>query len=114
MVQFLLMYMFQSEQVFSNTDVSNYTVKAADEMFNVERKNFFWTKFQFEIIEKAKNRVLLTSDFGTGKTILLVAMIKKLISQYNGKTIKEASNQGQMKIFFILFTAPGTKFSILD
>jgi hypothetical protein len=72
------MYMFQSDQVFSKTDVANYTEQAAERMYANENKIFFWTNYQKTLIDKNPKRVLFTSEFGTGKTALLKAKAKQL------------------------------------
>ena len=66
-VQFLLMYMFQYDQPFTKTDLANLTVEAAKKTFH----KGFWTRHQKDLIEKDSKRVLFTSNFGTGKTLLL-------------------------------------------
>jgi hypothetical protein len=71
------MYMFQREQVFTKTDLANYTTEAAEKMF-VQKETFFWTKHQKLLIDSSPKRVLFTSEFGTGKTTLLKAKIKQL------------------------------------
>jgi len=71
--------------------VVKYTVQASDRMF--EKKGFFWTKHQLVLKENPK-RVLFTSEFGTGKTLLLKTKAKELAAKIE-----------QEKIFFILFTA---------
>jgi hypothetical protein len=77
-VQFLLMYMFQREQIFSKTDVAKYTTQAAEKMFDLDLKTFFWTKHQKALIFSNPKRVIFTSAFGTGKTTLLKEKAKKL------------------------------------
>jgi hypothetical protein len=107
-VQFLLMYMFQREQVFSRADVANYTVQAVDKLFDFEIKTFFWTKHQKTLLDSNPKRVLFTSEFGTGKTILLKAKTKQLgwerhLQHLKNKSKKIESSSG--KIFFLVFLA---------
>jgi hypothetical protein len=100
------MYMFQCDQVFSKTDVSNYTVNTAKKMFDFEKKTFFWTKHQKPLLDSNPKRVLFTSEFGTGKTTLLKAKATQLGKErrnlhLKNKTKQNASSAG--KIFFIVF-----------
>ena len=116
-IQFLLMYMFQHEQLFTHTDVCNYTVQASETMLNMESQTFFWTRSQRSLIENNEKRVLLTSDFGTGKTILLKAMAKKILPKIKEKeepmlTKFSSFSKRKEKIFFILFTAPNSLLTI--
>jgi hypothetical protein len=118
-VQFLLMYIFQREQVFSKTDVANYTTEASDKMFYVDKNTFFWTKHQKTLIDLNPKRVLFTSEFGTGKTTLLKAKAKQLSRERYFKDLKKKSTQNESslgkvnsqqieaslgKIFIVLFT----------
>jgi hypothetical protein len=92
-IQFLLMYMFQYEQPFTKTDLTNLTVEAADNVIknhpllkikqtNIKKEeNCFWTRHQREILEKDLKKVLLTSNFGTGKTLLLKTKVEQLARQ---------------------------------
>ncbi len=106
-IQFLLMYMFQREQVFSKTDVANYATHASDKMFALENQTFFWTKHQQTLIDINPKRVIFTSEFGTGKTTLLKAKAKQLGRERYFQDLKNKSKKIETssgKIFFILFT----------
>jgi SpoVK/Ycf46/Vps4 family AAA+-type ATPase len=101
------MYMFQREQLFTKTDVANYTIQAAEKMFEFENKTFFWTKHQKALIDTSPKRVLFTSEFGTGKTTLLKAKAKQLgkeryLQQLKIKYKKMESSPG--KIYLVIFT----------
>ncbi len=84
------MYMFQYEQPFTKTDLTNLTVEAADNvirnhpLLKIKKKNIkkeencFWTQHQKQLIEKDPKRVLFTSNFGTGKTLLLKTKAEQL------------------------------------
>ncbi len=116
-IQFLLMYLLQNEQVFTNTDICKYTVQASEKMFNFEDKMFFWTRDQQCLMKNNEKRVLLTSDFGTGKTILLKAMAKNLLPRHKEETQSIFAKffswyKNKEKIFFILFTAPDSLLTI--
>jgi hypothetical protein len=101
------MYMFQREQIFSMTDVANYTEQTADTMNVVKNQLFFWTNHQKNIVDSNQKRVLFTSEFGTGKTTLLKAKATQLGKERRNlhlkiKTKQNASYAG--KIFFVVFT----------
>ena len=100
--------MFQREQLFTKTDLVNYTTEAAEKMFEFENKTFFWTKHQKTLLDSNPKRVLFTSEFGTGKTILLKAKAKQLgwerhLQHLKNKFKKIESSSG--KIFFLVFLA---------
>ena len=90
MIQFVLMYMFQHDQVFTRTDVAKQSVEACDKIFHKEilfdtteenktiREKFFWTKQQQGLLEKDKKRVIFTSNYGTGKTLVMKAKALQL------------------------------------
>jgi hypothetical protein len=101
------MYMFQCEQIFSMTDVANYTEQTADKMNVVKNQLFFWTNHQKNIVDSNQKRVLFTSEFGTGKTTLLKAKATQLgrkrhLQQMKNKSKQIESSSG--KIFFVVFT----------
>ena len=58
------------------------------------KESFFWTRAQYNLLKDVtKSRVLLSSDFGTGKTLLLVSKAKQLLNKKgDGK-----------KVFFVIF-----------
>jgi hypothetical protein len=106
-VQFLLMYMFQREQIFSMTDVAKYTVQTADNMNVVKNQLFFWTNHQKTIIDSDEKRVLFTSEFGTGKTTLLKAKATQLGKERRNHHLKNKTNQNDSsarQVFFVVFT----------
>jgi hypothetical protein len=85
--------MFQHDQVFTKTDLAKQSVSASENFFQKEilfdgskdsiqkRKKFFWTKHQRELIEKDPKRVLFTSNYGTGKTLVMKAKAMQLCKQ---------------------------------
>ena len=102
-----MMYMFQREQLFTKTDLANYTSETAEKMFEFDNKTFFWTKHQKALIDSSPKRVLFTSEFGTGKTTLLKAKAKKLCKERYFLDLKNKSKNIETssgKIFFVLFT----------
>ena len=101
-----MMYMFQREQLFTKTDLANYTTEAAEKMFEFDNKTFFWTKHQKALIDTSPKRVLFTSEFGTGKTTLLKAKAKQLGRERHLQHLKDKSKKTESssgKIFFIVF-----------
>jgi len=101
-----MMYMFQREQLFTKTDLANYTTEAAEKMFEFNNKTFFWTKYQKALIDSSPKRVLFTSEFGTGKTTILKAKAKQLAKERHIQHLKDKSKETKCssgKIFFIVF-----------
>jgi hypothetical protein len=84
------MYMFQHDQVFTRAAVAKHSIEACDRIFHKEilfdtieenrtiREKFFWTKHQKGLLEKDPKRVLFTSNYGTGKTLLIRAKAMQL------------------------------------
>jgi hypothetical protein len=98
--------MFQREQIFSMTDVANYTVKTADSMNVVKNQLFFWTNHQKNIIDLNQKRILFTSAFGTGKTTLLKAKATQLGKERRNHYLKNKTKQTESskgKVFFVVF-----------
>ncbi len=103
-----MMYMFQREQLFTKTDLANYTTEAAEKMFVFDNKTFFWTKHQKALIDLSPKRVLFTSEFGTGKTTLLKAKAKQLGRERHLQHLKDKSkiiDPSSGKIFFVVFVS---------
>jgi hypothetical protein len=94
--------MFQREQVFTITDVANYTTQAAEKMFEFENKTFFWTKHQKALIDSSPRRVIFTSEFGTGKTTLLKAKAKQLGRETHLQKLKKL-DPANGKVYFVVF-----------
>jgi hypothetical protein len=100
------MYMFQREQIFSVTGVSNYTKQTVDTMNVVKNQLFFWTNHQKTIIDSNQKNVLFTSAFGTGKTTLLKAKATQLGKERCLQHLKNKSRiieSSAGKIFFVVF-----------
>ena len=82
--------MFQHDQVFTRAAVAKHSIEACDRIFHKEilfdtieenktiREKFFWTKHQKGLLEKDPKRVLFTSNYGTGKTLLIRAKAMQL------------------------------------
>ena len=64
------------------------------------KESFFWTRAQFNLLKDVtKWRVLLSSDFGTGKTLLLVSKAKGLLCK------KDKKWDGKKEVFVVCFGA---------
>jgi SpoVK/Ycf46/Vps4 family AAA+-type ATPase len=82
--------MFQHDQVFTRTAVAKQSLEACDKIFQKQilfdtiekyknlRETFFWTKQQKRLLEKDSKRVLFTSNYGTGKTLVMRAKAMQL------------------------------------
>jgi hypothetical protein len=98
--------MFQREQVFSSTDVANYTVQTAEKLNVYNNDLFFWTYHQKNVVKTNTKRFILASEFGTGKTTLLKAKAKQLGRERHLKHLKPRKiYSASGKIFFVVFVA---------
>jgi hypothetical protein len=82
--------MFQHDQVFTKSAVAKQSVETCGNIFyekdlfnsseenKKRREKFFWTKDQRELIEGDPKRVLFTSNYGTGKTLVMRAKAMRL------------------------------------
>ena len=82
--------MFQHDQVLTRNAVAKQSVQAGGNIFyekdlfnpskdhRQEREKFFWTKDQRKLIEGDPKRVLFTSNYGTGKTLVMRAKAMRL------------------------------------
>ncbi len=111
-LKFLLFEMFKQESCATNQQLIEETRKTTDAM-STTKNIFFWSKEQLNIIKATKDakRVALTSEFGTGKTILLKEKAKELIQtetrnicEFKGNEA-EKSQQEKNKIIFVIFEA---------
>jgi hypothetical protein len=116
--------MFQHDQVFTRMAVTKQSVGASENIFQKEilfdgskdslqkRKKFFWTKHQRELIEKDHKRVLFTSNYGTGKTLVMKAKAMQLCKkrQLFFASKKEADQENQIGLInFFKQMIPGSK-----
>jgi hypothetical protein len=110
------MFLYQHDQDFTPTDLTKYSVQASDRIY--EEGGFFWTKHQWDLIQRDERRVLFVSEFGTGKTLLMKSKAKVLADKIDrlikeetkNKETDECLEQGNkinkaLKCFFIVFTA---------
>jgi SpoVK/Ycf46/Vps4 family AAA+-type ATPase len=82
--------MFQHDHVFTRAAVAKQFVEACGKVYHTDimfdtieenkktREKFFWTKQQHELLEKDQKRVLFTSNYGTGKTLVMRAKAMQL------------------------------------
>jgi hypothetical protein len=111
--------MFQHNQVFTRTAVAKQSVETCGKIFyekdlfnpskeNIQkRETFFWTKDQRELIEGDPKRVLFTSNYGTGKTLVMRAKAMHLGRRKNRfHKVSQGSLIDPGKTFIILFTNP--------
>ena len=80
-VQFLTRQMYIQGDCFTNQNLLDYTEEKIEKISTPE-KLFFWSKTQFPLLhDSRKKRMIFTSHFGTGKTVLLRAKAKQLIEK---------------------------------
>jgi hypothetical protein len=84
------MFLFQHDQDFTPTDLAKYTAQAADKMY--EEGGFFWTKHQWDLIQRDERRVLFVSEFGTGNTLLMKSKAQVLADEID-RLIKEETKK---------------------
>ena len=91
--------------VVTNTQLSDYTVEKSENMCSNFEEVIFLTKQQQSIINTKPRRVIFTSDFGTGKTLLLKTQAKQLAEL---KKHPDQPNPGaKSKIVFVVFLEDG-------
>jgi hypothetical protein len=112
-LKFLLYEMFKQESCATTQQLIKETRKTSDEM-STTKNIFFWSKEQLSLIKATKDakRVALTSEFGTGKTILLkekaMEVLGMIDEKVKSKTKKEkdTAEQSQPKkqeVVFVIF-----------
>jgi hypothetical protein len=80
-IQFLTHQMYLQQDCFTNEDLVKYTDKKIDQISTLERV-FFWNNIQYSLLNnQLLNRMVFISPFGTGKTVLLKAKAKQLVSK---------------------------------
>ena len=87
--------MHMCKQVTTPTDVANYTTGKADKMTSTPAEVFFLTVEQSALLYSPLTRVVMTSDYGTGKTTLMKSVIQKLATQ-------AVTSEKQPRIFVII------------
>jgi hypothetical protein len=82
--------MLQHDQVFTRGGVAKQSIEACDNIFEKDklfdtieenkkiREKIFWTKQQHQLLEEDPKRVLFTSNYGTGKTLVMKAKARDL------------------------------------
>jgi hypothetical protein len=80
-IQVLTHQMYIQQDCITNQNLLNYTEEKIEKISTPE-KLFFWSKIQFPLLhDSRKKRMVFTSHFGTGKTVLLRAKAKQLIEK---------------------------------
>jgi hypothetical protein len=113
--------MLQHEQVFTRSAVAKQSLEASKNIFQEKilfdtckentqrREKFFWTRNQRELIEGDPKRVLFTSNYGTGKTLVMTAKAMQLGRKrqlfYFSKRQADCGNQINSKETFKEVTA---------
>jgi hypothetical protein len=112
-LKFLLYEMFKQESCATTQQLIKETRKISDAM-STTKNIFFWSKEQFKVIKATQvaKRVALTSEFGTGKTILLKEKAKEIVVIKDKKEKNNTNLQGAKivlpKIFFLIFEGVAT------
>jgi hypothetical protein len=100
--------MFQHDQVFTRSAFAKQFVKASENIFyekhlfdtclaNIQRREkFFWTRDQRALIEGDPKRVLFTSNYGTGKTLVMRAKAMQLGRKRNLFVLRNQVSQDSM------------------
>ncbi len=106
-LKYILYEMFKQESCATTQQLIEETRKTSDAMSTM-KNIFFWSKEQLNIIKATRvaKRVAFTSEFGTGKTILLKEKAKEIIIQEETKTFEEIKAQKSQheknKIIFVI------------
>ncbi len=107
-LKYILYEMFKQESSVTTQQLIKETKKTSDAMSTM-KNIFFWSKEQLNIIKAARDakRVAFTSEFGTGKTILLKEKAKEIVMQEEIRTFEEIKaekfQQEKNKIIFVIF-----------
>jgi hypothetical protein len=100
--------MFQHDQVLTRTAVAKQSVQAGGNIFyekdlfnpskdhRQEREKFFWSKDQRKLIEGDPKRVLFTSNYGTGKTLVMRAKAMRLGKERHRFVLKNQDFQDSL------------------
>ncbi len=112
-LKFLLYEMFKQESCATTQQLIKETRKTSDAM-STTKNIFFWSKEQLSIIKATKDakRVALTSEFGTGKTILLKEKAMEILGPEEEKGTTQMNLTEvkivQPKIIFVIFEGGAT------
>jgi DNA replication protein DnaC len=80
-IQVLTHQMYIQQDCITNQNLLDYTEEKIEKISTPE-KLIFWSKTQFPLLhDSRKKRIVFTSHFGTGKTVLLRAKAKQLIEK---------------------------------
>jgi hypothetical protein len=97
-LKFLLFEMYKQEGCATAEQLTKETRKTSDAM-STAHNIFFWSKEQLNVIKATRiaKRVALTSEFGTGKTILLKEKAKEVLGT------AKLSPPNKQTVVFIIF-----------
>jgi hypothetical protein len=109
-LKYILYEMFKQESCVTAQQLTEETRKTSNEMSTM-KNIFFWSKEQLNIMRATQDskRIALTSEFGTGKTILLKEKAKELIAKETKTKMKskgneaEKSHQEKISIILVIF-----------
>ena len=76
----MLVHQHQAQMPITSTDIVNYTIKQTDHLCK-DISIIYWSRQQQTINHSKMKRLIFTSDFGTGKTILLKAKAVELTTK---------------------------------
>ena len=107
-LKFLLFEMHKQKGCATTEQLIKETRKTSDAMTTMNNI-FFWSKDQLKVMKATKDmkRVAFTSEFGTGKTILLKAKAKETVQTIKRQNAAENPFQKskQIEIVFVIFEA---------
>jgi hypothetical protein len=108
-LKFLFYEMFRQESCATTKQLIQESKKTSDAM-STTKSIIFWSKEQLNIITATKDakRVALTSEFGTGKTILLKAKAIEILG------IKDTKRKNQMNLKEVKLVKPKIVFVIFE
>ena len=107
LIEAILGEMHRCKQVVTPTQVANYTIEQGDRVLSKPEEVFFLTKEQTALKRSQLNRVVMTSDYGTGKTTLMKSVIKGLAT---ARSQRETAIPAPNKIFIVI---PLSMYSML-
>lgn len=99
LIEAILSEMHRCKQVVNPTEVANYTTEKGDKVLSKPEEVFFLTKEQTALKHSQLKRVVMTSDYGTGKTTLMKSVIKGLATAHS---LRETTIPAPNRIFIVI------------
>ncbi len=98
-LKFLLYEMYKQENTTDQHQLIKETQKTSDVM-TTTNDIFFWSKAQLKVVKATKDikRVALTSEFGTGKTIMLQAKAREILDTGDPKEGERGKGKGKSRL----------------